>query len=363
MAEYFSLLQKLIQFQTTRDKPREIERCFLEIIRYFNNTPFRVQRFSKNKITSLVIGLPSVKSPDIFLVGHIDVVPASKTQFVPKIRGKNLYARGAFDMKALVAMMMYVLKNSTFSSEAPTISLMITSDEEHAGENGVGYLLNQKQYRSKVAIIPDGGDDFQLVREAKGVIKVILNARGKSSHSSRPWEGKNAIEFFSLFYQKLLQKFPVPKSMNDWKTSIALTKIFGGTTTNQIPEFVQVVFDIRYIQKDSPQTLIKKILELGKPFHVSINDVKIFPPIVSPLNNIYLKQWKRCAKKVLKRKMSSIHYSGSCDAKYFSQKNIPVIITKPKGGDIHGPNEWIDLTSLKKFHTLLLEFLNTFPRA
>ncbi len=361
--QYLSLAQRLIRFQTTHDRPDETERCFKEIIHYFKNTPFRVQRFSKNRFSSIVIEHPSVRrSPDVFLVGHIDVVPGESAQFQPEIRGKRLYGRGASDMKALVAMMMYVLKNHTFSPHTPTISLMITSDEEHGGENGVGYLLNQKKYRSKIAIIPDGGDDFQLIGEAKGVIKVTLDVNGKSSHSSRPWEGRNAIQLFFSFYQKLLKRFPHPKSMNDWKTSIALTKIFGGTATNQIPKFVQAVFDIRYIPKDHPEMLLKTMAQLGKPFYASIVDAKTFPPIVSPLNNIYLQQWKRCAKKLLGKEISSVRYSGSCDAKYFSEKNIPVIITKPKGGDIHGPNEWIDLTSLKNFHTLLTEFLNTFPQ-
>src|SRR5690606_10007881 len=47
---------------------------------------------------------------------------------------------------------------------------------------------------------------------------------------------------------------------------------------------------------------------------------------------------------------------GSSDARFFAERNIPVIMLRPDGGGAHGDNEWISETSMQKFYILLRDF-------
>jgi succinyl-diaminopimelate desuccinylase len=49
-------------------------------------------------------------SPTLYFHGHYDVVPAhSRAQFEPRVEGGRLYGRGAADMKAALATMIYAV--------------------------------------------------------------------------------------------------------------------------------------------------------------------------------------------------------------------------------------------------------------
>ena len=54
---------------------------------------------------------PKSKKFKIILNAHLDVVPGNKNQFVPKVVGDRLYARGAYDMKSSAIVMMSVFKD------------------------------------------------------------------------------------------------------------------------------------------------------------------------------------------------------------------------------------------------------------
>ncbi len=48
---------------------------------------------------------------------------------------------------------------------------------------------------------------------------------------------------------------------------------------------------------------------------------------------------------------------GSSDARFFGEKNIPVIVIAPVGGEIHSDNEWIDLEDLGRFYNVLKQWI------
>ena len=75
---------------------------------------------------------------------------------------------------------------------------MFTTDEELGGENGVGELLKHG-WSAGLAVIPDGGENWQVESAAKGPLRAeIVCLAGRSAHGSRPWEGENAIARYSL---------------------------------------------------------------------------------------------------------------------------------------------------------------------
>ncbi|HEX7848254.1 MAG TPA: M20/M25/M40 family metallo-hydrolase, partial [Sphingomonas sp.] len=77
-----------------------------------------------------MIAIRHGKGPHFAFAGHLDVVPPgdgwASGAFAPEVRGDLLYGRGAVDMKGAIA----AFAVAAAQVEGPTISLLITGDEE-----------------------------------------------------------------------------------------------------------------------------------------------------------------------------------------------------------------------------------------
>ena len=53
---------------------------------------------------------------------------------------------------------------------------------------------------------------------------------------------------------------------------------------------------------------------------------------------------------------------GSSDARFITPKGIPVIMTRPDGGGLHGDDEWLSLSSLEEYYQILKQYVLTFKK-
>src|SRR4051812_24832370 len=98
-----ALAKKLISFETTA-ADEEALHAVLEIA-LKEVQEFTIERFKRNGVESaLVYNTPKrPKKFKIILNAHLDIIPAKKNQYTPKIKGSRLYGAGAMDMKANAA--------------------------------------------------------------------------------------------------------------------------------------------------------------------------------------------------------------------------------------------------------------------
>ena len=177
---------------------------------------------------------------------HLDVVPAKSNQFLPKIVGNRLVGRGACDMKASAAVMIYLFLDISNKVNYP-LGLQLVTDEETGGYNGAKYQLEQG-IRADFVITGEP-TDLEIVIKSKGTFSLFIKASGTNAHSATPWEGRNALSSLVDYIQILQKKFPTP-IQEAWKTTCSLMWI---TTTNKtgnvIPDQAEAKMDIRYIPK------------------------------------------------------------------------------------------------------------------
>src|SRR5262249_15393055 len=79
----------------------------------------------------------------LYFHGHYDVVPASNpNQFQPYVKGRNLFGRGASDMKSGLAGMVYAVKalKECGVELDGRVCLTFVPDEETGGQEGSEYL-------------------------------------------------------------------------------------------------------------------------------------------------------------------------------------------------------------------------------
>ncbi len=339
------LLSKLVTYKTVYKKYNEFDKCFDFIEEYLKDSKSKlyIKKYKHNNDKMILISNSVGCQYDIVFCGHIDVVPGESKLFRPRIINNRLYGRGSIDMKGHVAIMINMMKEIDNSKK---IALVLTSDEERGGFNGLPYLIENKYINTKLAIVPDGGNNFELVAEEKGVLQLRVISEGKEAHSSRPFDGVNAIKKLTDLYSHLLKKYPLPKKEKDYRSSINLGIIKGGDALNKVPNKAYMELDIRHINSDKKEDFINLIQGFDSTLKIKVlaEGYSFF----TDLDNEYIKKYICCSEKVLKRKVKIKRCESSGDARFFSKNNIPCVIMNAEGGNIHGKNEYIEINSIEK---------------
>jgi len=352
--ELVKLISDLVGFRTTSDNPEEVKKCADYILSYLRGRGIIIKKYIKNDKISIVALFLETKKPKIFLNAHFDVVPASSHSFAPKILGDRLYGRGSDDCKAQVAALMLLMKDFAKQKRKPDIGIMLTSDEEVHGRDGVDYLLSEEGYGCEFALVADGGKNFDIVTKHKGVLQVRVSAIGKSAHSAYAWEGgQNAIDKLITAYAEIRKMFPSLKKPA-WKISANLTKISGGDVLNKIPDYAELYLDIRRTEKDSEAAILKR---LGGVEGVQVEKIAAAEMLETDESNPYVKKLRASAEKILKRKIKTNREHGATDARYFSARGMPAVLFKPLGADAHSESEHVVISSLQPYYEILIDFV------
>src|SRR5699024_11972420 len=129
------------------------------------------------------------------------------------------------------------------------IRFMATAGEEITS-NGAA-LLHKKGYMDDVEalLIAEPSQDG-IVYTHKGTMDIQVVSKGKSSHSSMPELGYNAINHLVDFIHYLnneYSKVDIKRDLLDTPTMNS-TIITGGDQVNSIPDYAESLFNMRTIQ-------------------------------------------------------------------------------------------------------------------
>ncbi len=357
MSLLLGLTKKLISFKTTEDEPENITDAFMYIQSFFanDNHLFESKILKLKKTCALYVSPCGVTRPDVLLVGHIDVVKADKKMYVSKVVGDKLFGRGAFDMKGPIAAMICAMKDHVHVNPHASVGMLITSDEERGGFDGMGTLITNTRFRPRIAIVPDGGSDFVCAQGGKGAGKITIIAKGSSAHSARPWEGKNAIMVATKLLVALEKKYPGAREQFTDQTTFPPVAISSSQSeANVIPDEVVITCNIR-ITHDFDFVEFKKYIE--KHFTASVTIEEYAKPYDAHLENKVAGIFLGVIKKYTGAPVKKMIYPSTCDARFFAERGIPVVVTRPSGGGAHGSEEWISLSGLELYKKILTHYL------
>lgn len=108
---------------------------------------------------------PASNAPTVLIYGHYDVQPAEPLElwqtpaFSPTIRGENLFARGASDMKGQVAASLFAVESLLQAGDLPVnIKFILEGEEEIGSPNLVPFIREHKDLlKCDVCLNPDTG--------------------------------------------------------------------------------------------------------------------------------------------------------------------------------------------------------------
>ncbi|MEP2775090.1 MAG: M20/M25/M40 family metallo-hydrolase [Luteolibacter sp.] len=338
--------------ESTDDLPAERQRCFQLLRNHLEQVPGLELRMFENQGYESLVALPQgIVQPEILLCGHLDVVkhlmPGS---YQSEIRGDRIYGAGAGDMKGQLAIMIELIRHLNQEQPGISLGLAVTSDEERGGEHGVKFLVEEIGLRCGLAIIPDGGSLVDVTEEEKGIIHLRLTSEGISGHAARPWLGENAIDRLVDSIAKVREHFAkfLPERIcaedtgTHWfPTCTATVLATDNESPNRIPDHARAVLDIRFVPPYTADTLLQEIRALLATGVTAEPIVMAEPSHLAP-DPLYLE----ITEAVLGVAPRLTKASGGSDGRFFAHAGIPVILSRPTVGNLHGHDEWIDISSM-----------------
>jgi succinyl-diaminopimelate desuccinylase len=204
--------------------------------------------------------------------GHLDVVPPgagwASDPFIPQIKGDLLHGRGAVDMKGSIAAFVAALHE--IPTDAGTISLIITGDEEGPAIYGTRALIDHMQ---ALGTIPDAclvgeptsvnrlGDMMKIGR--RGSVNMWISVAGTQGHVAYPHLADNPIPKLVAILSEI--EAITLDAGTDWfqPSNIEITDLaVGNKATNVIPAKAEARLSIRFNDLQSGEALVARMQEL-----------------------------------------------------------------------------------------------------
>ncbi len=333
-------------------------------------------------------GLPEIQNlyarvgqglPCLVFAGHTDVVPPgdeaawSHPPFGGVVEDDRLYGRGAADMKGGVAAMLAATLSHLARSGAPergSIAFLLTGDEEGPAVNGTVKLLawaEERGERFSHCVLGEPTNPNRLGEMIKigrrGSLTGRLAVKGRQGHVAYPRLAQNPIPVMARIVAALVSP-PLDSGTERFDASnLEFTSLdVGNRATNVIPAEARAVFNIRFNDLWTPDTLaaeIKSRVEAAclpdVEFRLNFDPTNSIAFLTEPDGFVELVQDAVEAETGLRPELSTT--GGTSDARFIC-RYCPVIEFGLVGQTMHAVDENVsvhDLERLTRIYGRILE--------
>jgi len=315
----------------------------------------------------------------IVLSGHTDVVPAQELNWNSdpfKLTKKDnlLYGRGSCDMKGFIATTLAAAESLKNQKLNLPVHFSFTYDEE-IGCFGARHLSKElKKYKYKPSMVIIGEPtEMEIIEAHKGDCEYTTCFYGIEGHASKPEKGVSAIQYGSLFTNKLFEledelkkRAPSDSPFDPPWTTIQAGKIEGGVAHNVIAGKCSIDWEMRPVNNED-KDFVKKNLStycdnnLLPEMQSKFSKAKIETNIVGEIPGLIPKKdnQARVIMQELLQSNSTGVISFGTEAGIFQEMEMDVVVCGPGSIDqAHKANEFVSLSELEKCLMNLLNLLN-----
>ena len=301
--------------------------------------------------------------------GHYDVVPVTSgwtlDPFGALIKSGCVVGRGAEDMKADVASMLFAVEVLKSCSLKPPVNLefSFTPDEETGGQTGLGYLVKKGLIHPDIALGEGISGGFVSIGN-KGMLWMELEILGRAAHGSLPQKGVNALEqalplmtrLFALKekVQRRKTRHPVRNAQEAFATMVVGGDLRGGEKVNTVPDRVRVSIDRRLIPEESLAQAQREIFSVvaaarkdNPKLKVRVRTLACEPPVVvSPAEPIcQAVVWAVTAARGRRPRLCVM--PGGTDMRFLIRRGIPACGYGAQGQErYHADDEAVPISSI-----------------
>jgi succinyl-diaminopimelate desuccinylase len=326
-----------------------------------------------NVVASLGAG-----APNLVLSGHLDEFPAGDGWTFPPfegaVRGGRIWGRGAGDMRAGLAVALFVtgLVREAELSPRGTLTVAFASDEETGGAWGTRWLLEHvKAVRGDACLIGESSGTWSAGIGEKGVLWVRVRAEGVSGHAAYGL-GESAVAkiLAVLAVAERLRGRPgrpraeVARAMRrqraaaerQWgpgtgrvaeRLTVNLGSIRGGGQVNLIPARAEAEVDFR-LPPGLPTAAVLQALRRSAAGQrgVAIEVLNQCESYVTSPEERLVRLVLDHARSLRGRPSLPVVRPGYTDGRFFRRAGIPTVVYGPAVRGMGGPDESIDAREL-----------------
>lgn len=396
----------------------EVDAAFDYVEDYFSDGDFVVQRYGENPEEfdgetygpavynnpkpSMVVSFEDTKEPEYMLHGHLDIAQpdadnhlagtegieddeeARQAHFRTMTEDGRMYGRGTADMKAGVASLMKVMKDLEEKENRPSAALMLTSDEELGGFRGAGHLFNDVGYDPEIMISAEPNTDEEIEMgigyRQKGVFHLGIETDGTSAHGSRPWNGENAADKLLDYveeYRQVQDLFENPEGGDNWTTTMNLGKLEAGEKRTKVPGEGLMELDMRYTDDYRPEAIIQDIAgvfgvdassveqpsEVAEVMSEEVDELNFevinnAPMQLNDKDDERLQELAEAIESATGTEAEFRRNEGASDARFPTIKGKAGVTFGPKGDNLHGPEEYVEVDSIEPYYDSIRELLS-----
>ncbi|MCF6160526.1 MAG: ArgE/DapE family deacylase [Furfurilactobacillus sp.] len=375
--EKLKLLSDLIGVPSVNGREREVALILQSFLKSHGITAHLIDYDTDR--SNLIASYGDKKTPVLGFSGHMDVVTANEKEwqsfpFALTAVGDHLIGRGTADQKAGVAAQAIALAElaDAHAKLNGQVRLLFTVGEE-VGEYGAQQLteLGYADDLSGLVISEPSSQDVWYANQ--GSIDYTVVSTGKTSHSSMPDLGVNALDNLVTFYNALQQALQSHQEESPilGKFHNSVTTFHAGDQVNTIPNHAELQGNARTIPEFDNTAFIALITNAVNRLNESssmnlgltINFNKM--PVVSGKDSPLVHQTVDIAQEITGKNLQVIGMVGTTDSSEFikAKTHFPIIVYGPGiTQQAHQPNEFVSkrayFQSIDVYRELAKRFLN-----
>lgn len=298
---------------------------------------------------------------EILLAGHLDTVHDPRGAFrelILRDDGRTAVGPGCVDMKGGLVICLAALECLESSGVRLNWTLLLNSDEETGSYHSAGTIAAEAARVASgggvgIALEPataEGG----LVIERAGSGQFMLEVYGKSAHVGRDFA--SGVSAVLVLAELILRAGRLARP--ELGEILNIGPISGGQATNVVPDHARAWGNVRFATMESAKRLEAALKELeetaasGSRIRVHTSFIRPAKPLTTGTQR--LAEVARASAEALEQKLPFSKTAGVCDGNIMQAAGLATIDTMGvRGGGLHTPDEWIELSSLVERSQLL----------
>ncbi|USO00266.1 MAG: M20/M25/M40 family metallo-hydrolase [Phycisphaeraceae bacterium] len=288
--------------------------------------------------------------PRIMIAGHLDTVHDPESNFRELTigpDGKTATGPGCVDMKGGLVIAVAALEALEDAGADTSWTFFFNSDEETGSYHSRTVMEDESRAHDLGLALEPALPGGELAIERMGAGQFMIECRGRSAHVGRAFtDGVSAVNKLAECLVEIA-KMPDP----DKGRILNVGPLQGGSVVNAVPDLARAWGNVRYPTPEVGEEIGKMLDALATATDAvpSVAVLRSFnrpaKPMLTETEALGLRA--REVAEALGQKLPFAKTGGVCDGNIMQNVGLPTIDTLGvRGGGLHTPDEWIDLSSL-----------------
>ena len=277
---------------------------------------------------------PNAKGAPICLSGHMDTVHPVGLFGTPAVHidEEKIYGPGVIDCKGgCVASFLAMDALHQIGFTARPVKLILQSDEETSsktsGKKTIEFMCEKA--KGAAAFLNTEGCNFtnpyRVTLKRKGILRFRLDITGKAVHSSKCYEGVNAITEAAY---KIIE---LEKMKNPDGLTFSCGVVKGGTVANTVAEECSIILDIRFATNEEEKQAREYVKKIADTSYVEggvckLSEISFRPAMeLTQKNEELLQKMNEIYEQNGLHPRNALFNPGGSDAAYITQAGIPCV--------------------------------------